>query len=318
MRVKKDFFKNTWSLILASFNAFNEDHALKMSAALAYYTTFSLAPLLIMLISLASFIYGGDAVQGKVFDGINQFVGNEAALQIQDIIKKVTTRENSTWAIITGFVTLFLGATGVFIEIQDSINMIWRVRAKPKKGWLKLITNRLLSFSMIATLGFLLIVSLIINGIVVVLSEHLQAYFPDITILLVDGFNIVLTFAIISALFGTIFKFLPDVEIEWKDIRVGAFFTALLFMLGRFIIGYYIETAAPGSVYGTAGSIIIILVWIYYTSAILYFGAEFTQVYAETYGGKIKPSSYAVHIIQKEEERTVKVLPPQDHEEKIS
>jgi membrane protein len=315
MRVKKDFFKNAWELLSVSFTAFDEDRALRMSAALAYYTTFSIAPLLIMLISLASFLYGKEAVQGQVFGGINEFVGNEAVLQIQEIIQKVTTRENSTWAIITGFVTLFIGATGVFVEIQDSINMIWRVRAKPKKGWVKLITNRLLSFSMIATLGFLLIVSLIINGIVALISGYLSQYFPDITIVLVNVFNIALTFVVISALFAIIFKFLPDVEISWKDVRMGALFTALLFMLGKFLIGLYIEKAAPGSVYGTAGSIIVILVWIYYTSAILYFGAEFTQVYAEKYGGKIKPSSYAVHIIQKEEEHTVKVLPAQKHEE---
>jgi membrane protein len=210
-------------------------------------------------------------------------------------------------------VTLFIGATGVFLEIQDSINQIWRVKAKPKKGWKKLIINRFLSFSMIITLGFLLIVSLIINGIILALSAKLSQYFPEITIVLVEIINAVVTFVVIAALFGIIFKYLPDVEISWKDIRVGAIFTALLFTLGRFIIGLYIEKVAPGSAYGAAGSLIVILVWVYYTAAILYFGAEYTQVYAECYGGKIRPAPYAVHVLKVEEEKEVSELPKQEH-----
>ena len=177
-----------------------------------------------------------------------------------------------------------------------------------------MLINRVLSFSMIISLGFLLIASLIINGLILALSDKLTQYFPDLTVLVINVFNLGLTFIIISALFGIIFKFLPDVEIGWKDVRIGAFFTATLFIIGKFLIGLYIEKVAPGSAYGAAGSIIIILVWVYYTSAILYFGAEFTQVYAECYGGKIRPASYAVHIIQTEEEKIVKVLPPQEHE----
>jgi membrane protein len=198
--------------------------------------------------------------------------------------------------------------------MQDSINQIWRVKAKPEKGWEKMLINRVLSFSMIMGLGFLLIASLIINGLILALSDQLSQYFPDLTILVINIFNVGLTFIIISALFAIIFKFLPDVEIGWKDVRIGAFFTAILFIVGKFLIGIYIEKVGPGSAYGAAGSIIVILVWVYYTSAILYFGAEFTQVYSECYGGKIKPASYAVHIIQTEEEETVKVLPPQGHE----
>jgi membrane protein len=209
---------------------------------------------------------------------------------------------------------LFIGATGVFVEMQDSINQIWRVKAKPEKGWKQLLINRVLSFSMIISLGFLLIASLIINGLILALSDQLTQYFPHLTIVVINVFNVGLTFIIISALFSVIFKFLPDVEIGWKDVRIGAFFTATLFIVGKFLIGIYIEKVGPGSAYGAAGSIIVILVWVYYTAAILYFGAEFTQVYSERYGGKIKPASYAVHIIQTEEEKTVKVLPPQEHE----
>jgi membrane protein len=290
-----------------------EDRALTMSAALAYYTVFAMAPLLIMLISLASFFYGEDAINRKLFQEINGLVGNQAALQIQDIIRKISLQKDSACAVILGVITLFIGATGVFIEMQDSLNQIWRVKAKPEKGWKKMLINRVLSFSMVVSLGFLLIASLMINGLILTLSDQLSQYFPDLTILVINFFNFGLTFIIISVLFSVIFKFLPDVEIGWKDVRIGAFFTVTLFIVGKFLIGIYIEKVGPGSAYGAAGSIIVMLVWVYYTSAILYFGAEFTQVYSECYGGKIKPASYAVHLIQTEEEETVKVLPPQEH-----
>jgi membrane protein len=306
--------KKTPQLLYRSFNAFLDDNALKMSASLAYYTTFAIAPLLLIIVSLAGIIYGQEAAQGKIFAELNKFVGADAANQIQETIKNISQSQESTWAIIIGFVTLFIGTTGVFIEIQDSINHIWRVKAKPKKGWIKLITNRVLSFSMVIGLGFLLIVSLVINGLVLALSAKLQIYFPDIAILVVNIFNLVLTFVVISALFGIIFKFLPDVLIAWKDVRMGAFFTAILFMLGKFLIGLYIEQVGPGTAYGAAGSLIVILIWVYYTSAILFFGAEFTQVYADCYGGKIKPADYAVHVLQVEEEKKVAVLPAQDHD----
>ena len=305
--------KNGGNLVIAAFKAFMEDSALTMSAALAYYTVFAMAPLLIMLISLVSYFYGGDAINRKLFQEINGLVGNQAAFQIQEIIRNISLRNDSGFAVILGVITLFVGATGVFIEIQDSINHIWRVKAKPANGWEKMLINRVLSFSMIISLGFLLIVSLIINGLILTLSDQLSQYCPDVTIFIFNIFNVILTFIIISALFAVIYKFLPDVEIGWSDVRIGAFFTATLFIVGKLFIGIYIEKVTPGSAYGAAGSLIIILAWVYYTSAILYFGAEFTQVYSEHYGGKIKPASYAVHIIQTEEEKTVKVMPLKEH-----
>lgn len=308
------WLKKTFSILKTSFTAFIEDKALKMSASLAYYTVFSMAPLLMILMSAASLFYGKEAIQNKVFSELNGFLGNDAALKIQEILKEISLKNDSTVAIIIGVITLFIGATGVFIEIQDSINQIWQVKAKPKKGWKKLIMNRILSFSMIISLGFLLIVSLIINGVILALSAKLTLYFPDMTIYVIEVVNAVITFIVISSLFAIIFKFLPDVEIAWKDVRVGAIFTALLFTIGRFLIGLYIEKIGPGTAYGAAGSLIIILVWVYYTSAILYFGAEFTQVYSECYGGKISPATYAVHVITTEEEKEVRVLPKQEHD----
>jgi membrane protein len=316
MKFNKGFFVDIWKILVGSFNGFINDRCLKLCAALSYYTLFSIAPLLLMLIFIAGKVYGQEAFQGKIFGEIDGFIGAEAALQVQEIIKNAAIKGDSPWAIIVGVITLFIGSTGVFLEIQDSINMIWRVKAKPQKGWLKMLTNRLLSFSMIGTMGFLLVVSLMINTLVIALSGRLKVYFEDITVLLVEAFNLGLTFIIITCLMAIIFKFLPDVKIKWKDVRAGAIFTALLFMLGRYAIGLYIEKVGPGSTYGAAGSLIVILVWVYYAAAILYFGAEFTQVYTEKHGRKIEPASYAVLVVQTEQERDVKVLPDQKQEEK--
>lgn len=311
----KEAFKNYFKLLSGAFNGFMDDKGLKLSASLAYYTIFSLAPLLLLLISVAGAIFGKDAINNKVFGEINGLVGNEAAMQVQDMIKRISLSGKTTTAAIIGGVTLLLGATSIFAEIQDSINMIWKVKAKPKRGWLKLIQDRLTSSSLIIGLGFLLIVSLIINGLVLSLGNLLTRFLPDITVIFIDILNVVIGFIVIAVLFGVIFKILPDVKIAWKDVRSGAIFTAILFMIGRFLIGLYISTTGTGSTYGAAGSLIVILVWVYYTAAILYFGAEFTQVYAEEKGIKIEPATYAVHVQQTEVEKDVKVLPPQNKAE---
>ena len=262
-----------------------------------------------LVISLISTFLGKDAIKNNIYPQIKSYVGSSAALQIQEMIKSISLSGKTTVAIVTSVITLVIGATSIFMEIQDSLNLIWRVKAKPKKGWLKMLKNRLISFSMIISLGFLLIVSLIISALVSALSNRITRYFPEVTIQLFNLINLGITFIVIAVLFGIIFKFLPDAKIGWRDVRTGAFFTSVLFMLGKYLIGIYIQTTGTGSTYGAAGSLIVILVWIYYTSAILYFGAEFTRVYAENYGHKIEPAEYAVHIEQKEVEREVKVLP---------
>ncbi len=310
------YLKRTGKVLLATFNGFLDDRGLKLSASLAYYTVFALAPLLMLVISLISTFLGKDAIQNNIYPQIKSYVGSSAALQIQEMIKSVSLSGKTGVAIFTSVATLLIGATSIFLEIQDSINIIWRVKAKPKKGWVKMLTNRLISFSMIITLGFLLLVSLIISALISALSTRITHYFPEFTIQLFNLINIGVTFIVIAVLFGIIFKFLPDVKIAWRDVRTGAFFTSLLFMLGKYLIGIYIQTTGTGSTYGAAGSLIVILVWIYYTSAILYFGAEFTRVYADDYGHKIEPAEYAVHVEQKEVERDVAVLPSQHRLEK--
>ncbi|GAB2973539.1 YihY/virulence factor BrkB family protein [Mucilaginibacter puniceus] len=310
----KDYFskkglKDGFKILKAAFNGFMDDKALKLSASLAYYTTFSLGPLLLLLISLAGVFFGREAIQGKVFKEINGMVGNDAAMQIQEIIKNLRLSGKSTISVIIGTVTLIIGATTVFGEIQDSINMIWQVKAKPKKGWVKLLKDRLLSSSLIITLGFLLLVSLIINGALLALSDRLKVFLPDITVILFNIINTGISFIVISVLFGVIFKVLPDAKIAWKDVRSGAFFTAILFMIGRLVIGIYIESSGTSSTYGAAGSLIVILLWVYYTAAILYFGAEFTRAYADFKGVKIEPAEFAVYVEIKEREKDLKVIP---------
>lgn len=306
---KPGFFNNAWTILRDAFNGFLDDRCLKLSAALAYYTIFSLAPLLVLVMSLASIFLGKEAIQGEIFAQLNGLVGNEAAKQIQDMIRNVSLSGKTNTALMVGIITLIVGATSIFTEIQDSVNLIWRVKAKPKRGWLKLLKDRLLSSSLVASLGFLLLVSLIVNGLVLALSQQLMRFLPGIGIYVVSTFNFLLSTAVITVLFGVIFKLLPDAKIAWKDVRLGAIFTALLFMLGRYAIGLYIETTSTSSTYGAAGSLIVILLWIYYTAAILYFGAEFTLAYANHFGIRIEPADYAVYVEQTERERDVSTIP---------
>lgn len=273
-----------------------DDKGLKLSAALAYYTIFSLAPMMIVLISIGGIFYGQEALQGKIFGQINDLIGSEAALQIQDVLKKLALSGKSNVAATIGIITLIIGASGIFIEIQDSINMIWRVKAVPKKGWLKLIIDRVLSLSMVASLGFILIVSLMINSVIAAFSNVLTRFLPEFTLIFIDVINLGITFVVLMSLFAIIYKVLPDAEITWKQVKAGAFFTALLFMLGKYLIGLYVQFAAVGDIYGAAGTTIVIAVWVYYSAAILYFGAEFTWAYAKIRGDIIKPSKHAVAL----------------------
>lgn len=312
----KSTLNDIWCLLIAAFKGFSEDRVMKLSAALAYYTIFSITPMIIILISAASIFYQENLnIRNMLFSQIGELVGTDAASQIQGFVANASLSGKSTFALTVGIILLVVGSTSMFIEIQDSINQIWRVRAIPKKGWLKLIVNRLLSFSLIVSLGFLLLVSLIINSIVISLGNRISRIIPDLNAYLIQIINDVLTFAAVMAIFMVIFKVLPDVILKWKTAAIGAFFTALLFTLGKFLIGVYIEKGNPGSVFGSAGSIVVILVWIYYTATILYFGAEFTQVYAEKFDGGIKPSKYAVNLKTIIVEKEVKVLPAQHPEE---
>lgn len=299
----KTRLKNAWMLLKESFNSFLDDNALKMSASLAYYTIFSLAPMLVIVIAVCGVFFGRDAVQGRVYGQIQGFVGKDAAMQVQEMLKNVEFSGQTPLATVIGVVTLLIGATGIFTEMQDSLNTIWSVKAKPKRGWLKIIINRVLSFSVLVSIGFLLLVSLVISALLNVFSDKLEALLAEVAVVAFYIINNLVIIAVVSALFAVIFKVLPDVRIRWKDVMAGSVFTALLFMAGKFLINTYLSQSDMGSTYGAAGSIIVILVWIYYTSAILYFGAEFTKVYALKFGRGIEPDDDAVRIIKSEVEK---------------
>lgn len=296
MKRKKEVALMSWKLLKKTFQEFDDDNALKLSASLSYYTIFSLPPLLIIIISIFSIFFGREAVNGQFFGQINGMVGNEAALQIQETIKNIELTENSAFAAIFGGIMLLIGASGVFAEIQSSINYIWGLKAKPDKGIVKFLKNRLMSFSMIASVGFLLLVSLMVNTVMDLVNARLLIYFPDSTIYVFYVLNILILFATTTVLFSIIFKTLPDGNIAWKDALIGSSFTSFFFMFGKFAIGFYLGSSTVATVYGAAGSVIIILIWVYYSAIILYFGAEFTKVYANAHGSKIIPNDYAVAI----------------------
>jgi membrane protein len=302
MKIKK-FAHDSLTVLKDTVQGFMEDKGLKLSASLAYYTLFSLAPLLLLVISLAGVFFGKDAVQGTVFTELNGLVGNEAAAQIQKIIRNMELSGKTNLSLIMGAVTLIIGATTVFGKIQDSINMIWKVKAKPKKGWLKLIKDRLLSGSLIIGLGFLLIVSLVVNGALSVFNEMLKQWLPDVSVLFFTVLSLLVNIVVLSLIFAVIYKVLPDAKIKWRDVRAGAVFTTLLFLLGRYVIGLYITSSGTASTYGAAGSLIVILLWVYYSAAILFISAEFTHAYAAFKGEKILPADYAVYVEEKEMEK---------------
>lgn len=319
----KHFAVGVWHLFIAAGKGFIEDRVMKLSASLAYYTIFSLTPLIIIIISAASLFLGDNMDPNtKLFGEISKMIGTNAANELRTFVNNANLSGKSTMGLIVGIGTLIIGSTAIFIEIQDSINLIWKVKAVPKKGWKKLITNRLLSFSLIASLGFLLLVSLVINSIVVGIGNKLELYASKIGVSAVSDFVMLivtnaLTLAVVTTIFAVIFKVLPDVNLKWRPALVGALFTAILFSIGKYVIGIYIEKGEPGSAFGAASSIIVILVWIYYTAIILYFGAEFTQAYAEKYAVAIEPSKYAVHLKTVVIEKKVDVLPPQHPEDTV-
>lgn len=296
-----------WKLIKLSFNEFVDDNSLRLSASLSYYTIFSMAPMLIIIISVAGIFFGVDAVEGKVYHQINGLVGSDAARQIQIIIKNIKLSQHSRGGVIIGSVILIIGASGVFTEIQDSINYLWCIKAKPKQNWVKLIVNRLLSFSLIAAFGFLLFVSLLGNALFDLLSDHLKLYFTDGIIYLFYFLNVVFMLLLTSFMFAFIYKILPDAIIRWRDAFIGGLVTAILFTGGKLVISAYVGYSNIDVIYGTTASIIIILLWVYYSSIILYFGASFTKFYTIHHGGNVVPKNNAV-FIERQEKNSSKML----------
>lgn len=299
----KKRFAGFFKYIKQVFSEFAEDNILKYSASLAYYTIFSLAPMLIVIISLTSLLYARDAMQGHIYSQIKDLVGAQAALQVQDIIKNIHITGKSFFASVISIIVLIIGATSIFGEVQDSLNKIWGLKVKTKKTWWKLILNRLLSFSLIISIGFIMMVSLILNAFIAAFGNYIGKYLNNFSVVFIQLTDNILVFVSTTFLFALMFKLLPDAKIKWKDVLIGGLITSFFFTLGKAGIGYYLGQSNMATVYGAAGSVIIIMVWVYYSAVILYLGAEFTKVYAKLHGGKIYPNEYAVWI--KTEEITV-------------
>ncbi len=291
------------SILKISGEEFMRDKVLKESAALAFFTVFSLPAALIVFISISGIVFGEDAVTGKLFYQIKDFVGPVVALQIQDILKNVHLDYDNFWMAVFGVGVLLFSATGIFTEIQDSINHIWGLKVRPEKSWLKFIKNRVVSFSMIIVLGFILMVSLIVNAGMNIFIDWLSEWLPEFTVKFLFMFDQVLIFGVITFLFATIIKVLPDAHVRWSDVFMGSVVSAVLFLGGKFAIGYYLTNSASISAYGAASSVIILLFWVYYTAIVLYFGAELTQTYVRFTGRRIKPTRYAYWVEEIEVEK---------------
>jgi membrane protein len=285
--MKTYWLKNVWKLLVKSVNHFIDFNGLKLSAALSYYTVFSLVPLLIVIISLAGIFFGHLAVEGRIYHQISGLVGSDTALQIQDIIRKTEESNHGKLGGLIGSVILMIGASGVFSEIQSSIYYLWSIPAPKKKVFLIAILRKLISFSLLIAFSFVFMVSLTANALLYILSDRLKLLFNDSLLNLFYFINLGLILLVICSMFMLIFKFLPNTNISWKHSFVGALITSVLFLAGKFGIGYYLGHSKIGATYGTTASIIVLMLWIYYSSIILYFGACYTVVYAEYRGNPI-------------------------------
>ena len=310
--------KYLYWLVRDTLKKFSHDKAFRHGAAISYYTIFSLPAVLIIIINLASLFFGEQAVTTEVYQQIEGFLGKESADEIQGILGRIHTDKNSTWATILGIVTLIFGATGVFYSLRDSLNVLWDLPEHIQQGsFLKVIFDRLLSFTVVISLGFIFLVSMVLNALIVALQRLIQGWSDEMRAFIhsisdqfgtyADQLEIIIYIAyvldaivgivVITLTFALIFKFLSDAVIAWKDVWLGALFTAVLFNLGKFLIGWYIGSSNVSSTYGAAGSVVLIMIWVYYSSQILLLGAEFIYVYVKSQGREIKPTRFSTRLV---------------------
>lgn len=285
--------KTTWKILKQTGKEWLDDSASQLAASLAYYTVFSIAPLLIIAIAIAGAIFGEEAARGEIVAQLQGLIGQEGAKSVQTAIENADRPEVSSFASIISIVILLFGASGVFAQLQNALNAIWNVKTKPEAGIINIIRKRFLSFSAVLGIGFLLLVSLLASALLSGLSNYMSNALPGMDIIW-QVVNLVVSFGVITFLFALMFKYFPDVEIEWRDVWIGAVITTVLFTLGKFALGYYLGNSSFSSTYGAAGSLVVLLAWVYYSAQIMFFGAEFTQVYAKEYGSGIRPSKHAV------------------------
>ena len=290
--------KEVWSVLVATYNKWMDNDPFRLAAVVAYYAVFSLPGLFVIVIYAAGKLFGAEAVRGEVYGELREYIGSEGAKQIQEIIKNEAIGQANFLATAVGIGSLIFAATGIFFHLKISLNDIWELKAVPEKAWLQVIIDRLFSFLMILVIGTLLIVSIIASTTISTLSSYLPEIFAGYSTYLLDLGNFIISVVIITLLFATIYKVLPDADIDWKDMWIGSFVTALLFIGGKELISQYIRLADPASAYGAASAIILILLWASYGSLVFFLGAAFTTVYTQRYGGRIEPKKYAVRTTE--------------------
>jgi membrane protein len=285
--------KSIWQFLKTTINEWVEAEPFQLAAALSYYTLFSLAPLLLIAIGVAGFVFGREAAQNQIVETLQGMIGQDSAQTVQEMIQASNEKpQTGMWSTIIGFVALLFGAGGVVGQLQTSLNKVWEVTPKPGQGIWGFLRQRFFSFAMVLAIGFLLLVSLVVTAVLSSFTGMLSSLLGDATFI-AHAVDILVSFGFVTLLFALIYKYVPDVEIEWRDVWVGAALTAILFTIGKYLIGLYIGTSGVSSTFGAAGSLITILVWVYYSSLIFFLGAEFTRVYATQYGSGVAPAENA-------------------------
>jgi membrane protein len=289
-------FSHLGKLFKAAFKAWNAKDPFRQSAVIAYYAIFSIPGLLVLIIAITGYFFGRDAVNDNIIAQISSTMGADTAASIKDMLMKASQSKSSLLGSIVSIGILLVGATGVFVELQKSLNDIWHVKLVKKSGILLILKSRLFSFGLIIAIAFLLLISLVVSTGLTALSDIIKAYTSDFTVVIFNVLNFVFSLAVISILFALMFKILPDAKIQWKHVWMGSLLTGLLFTIGKTALAFYFGKADPASVYGAAGSVILMLLWVSYSSMIVFFGAEFTAAYARRYSGKVAPTEIAKSV----------------------
>jgi membrane protein len=287
--------KDFWDIIKNAVKGSERHNIFKLSASLAFYSLFATGPLLLVLIFISNIFWGRQAIEGKIYSQIRGFIGETPADQVQELIRNATISSSNFLAII-GVIGLIIAATSIFTDVQESMNSIWNLRVRKGRGWQQTIKNRLMSFAIVMGLGFLMLVFLILDSLLGGFMSRLKVIFQDASVIIVYVLNLSLTMLIVAMFFAFIYKVMPDATIHWKEVWAGSLFASVLFMAGKFGVTYYIKMINTVNTYTPAGSMIILMLWIYYSATILYFGAEFTKAWALKYGAVIRPNKYAVTI----------------------
>ncbi|MDR6302164.1 YihY/virulence factor BrkB family protein [Mesonia maritima] len=287
------------SLFKKTYEQWMLNNPFEQSAVIAYYTFFSLPSLLVIVVAIAGYFFGQEDVRYKITNEINSLIGNDTAKAIEGMITNAMVEQESTFAIIMGIAVLLFGATGAFFQLKKAMNRIWSVRVK-KESIKRILLDRVISFGMILVIGLMLLISLVLSALITYLSEYLEQYAPGLTSITIEILNFLLSYVFIGALFASVFKLLPDINVRWKVTLVGASLTTLLFLIGKYALSFYFGQSEPTSVYGGASSVVLILLWVFYTCLIMFFGAEFTVQYALMKNEDISPNRFSEPAIYQE------------------